>query len=70
VLFVCLGTLYGIDGILVYRSTGEFYPAKVFVAGFLTVIGVVSVFSGLMLNRIAKLIGDLSQTSGRDTERT
>lgn len=55
-LLFLFGTLYGLQGILVYQATGVFYPAKVLVAGFSTVIGVLGVFAGLILNQIANMI--------------
>jgi glycosyltransferase involved in cell wall biosynthesis len=50
---VFLGTLYGLDGVLIYRNTGVLYPAKLFVSGFLTIIGSLAAFMGLMLNSLA-----------------
>jgi glycosyltransferase involved in cell wall biosynthesis len=50
---VFFGTLYGLDGVLIYRSTGVLYPAKLFVSGFLTIIGSLAAFMGLMLNSLA-----------------
>jgi glycosyltransferase involved in cell wall biosynthesis len=57
-LLVFVGGLYGIDGILVYRSTGEFYPAKVLASGFLTILGSLGLFTGLVLNRIGNMLGE------------
>lgn len=48
-----IGTLYGLDGVLIYRNTGVLYPAKLFVAGFLTIVGTLAAFMGLMLNGLA-----------------
>lgn len=50
---VFVGTLYGLDGILVYRNSGVLYPAKLFVSGFLTIVGTLAAFMGLMLNSLA-----------------
>lgn len=55
------GSLYGINGILIYQNTGEFYPAKIFGAGFLTVLGALGVFAGLVLNQISNMISELDQ---------
>lgn len=55
-ILLAVGTLYGIDGILIYRATGEFYPAKIFVSGFLTILGTLGVFLGLVLNQIGNLL--------------
>lgn len=51
-LVFLIGSLYGLDGILLYQNTGEFYPAKVFVAGFLTVLGSLAAFTGMTLNSL------------------
>ena len=56
---MAVGIGYGIDGILVYRATGAFYPAKVLVSGFLTILGTLGLFIGLVLNRIGNMIGRL-----------
>ncbi|QLG27404.1 glycosyltransferase family 2 protein [Halorarum halophilum] len=53
------GALYGLDAILVYQTSGTFYPAKVLVAGFSTIIGVLGVFCGLILNQIATMVANL-----------
>lgn len=50
------GLFYGVDGILIYRTSGVFYPAKAMVSGFLTIIGTLGVFTGLMLNRVANIV--------------
>lgn len=50
------GALYGLDAILIYQSTGTFYPAKVLVSGFVTIIGTLGIFCGLILNRISNMI--------------
>lgn len=57
---VFVGTLYGLDGILIYQNTGVFYPAKVFVAGVLTVVGTLAAFVGLMLNSLSDKFDRLS----------
>lgn len=68
-IITVLGMAYGIDGILVYQSTGTFYPAKVFTSGFLTIIGVLGVFTGLILNRIANTVKEIeNQQRPRRTE--
>ncbi|WP_223302223.1 hypothetical protein [Haladaptatus sp. R4] len=55
-LFILAGTLYGMNAILIYQATDNFYPSKVLVAGFVTIFGVLGVFCGLILNRITDLI--------------
>lgn len=52
------GVLYGIDGIIIYQNTGQFYPAKAFTSGFLTILGVLSLFVGLILNQISSMISN------------
>ena len=58
-----VGALYGLNGILVYQNTGNFYPAKVLVSGFTTIVGVLGVFCGLILNRISNMIADLQEVT-------
>ena len=55
------GAFYGLDGILLYQSTGNFYPAKVLVAGFTTIVGVLGVFSGLILNQMSNMVAGLEE---------
>lgn len=64
-ILVFAGTLYGLDGILLYQSTGNFYPVKVFVAGILTILGSVSTFAGLTLNSISRTISQLDTVDDR-----
>jgi len=56
-----VGALWGLDAILVYQSTGIFYPAKVLAGGFTTILGVLGVFCGLILNRVSNMIAELDQ---------
>lgn len=51
-----LGALYGIQGIIVYQTTGTFYPVKILVSGFATIVGVLAIFTGVLLNRISHLV--------------
>lgn len=51
-----IGVMYGMDSILIYQTTGRFYPAKALVSGFVTIIGVLGVFTGLVLNQIANIV--------------
>lgn len=61
-LFLVLaGGAYGIDAILIYQTTGNFYPAKVFVSGFTTILGVLGVFAGLILNQISNMIAEVER---------
>lgn len=57
-LLFTTGAICGIDAIFVYQSSGEFYPAKVLVSGFLTVLGSLGFFIGLVLNRIENMVSD------------
>lgn len=63
------GAMYGLDGILVYQQTGNFYPAKVFVAGFTSIIGVLGIFCGLILNRISNMIHHSSDSTEQSSLR-
>ncbi|ELZ81720.1 family 2 glycosyl transferase [Haloferax elongans ATCC BAA-1513] len=58
-VFTLAGSLYGLDAILIYQNSGVFYPAKVLVAGFTTILGVLGIFVGLLLNRISNMINEL-----------
>ena len=51
-LLMLAGGIYGVNSIVIYQSSGQFYPAKVLVGGFLTVFGMLGLFTGLILNRI------------------
>lgn len=55
-VLLALGGWYGIDAILVYQASGAFYPGKVLVSGFLTILGTLGLFIGLVLNRIGNMI--------------
>lgn len=62
-VLAAFGLAYGLDGILVYRATGTFYPAKAMISGFLTIIGTLGIFAGFVLNQIANIlaVGDGAQ---------
>lgn len=60
-LLTIAGTLYGLNGILIYQNTGNFYPAKVLVSGFASIVGVLGIFCGLILNRISNMIAELHE---------
>jgi len=55
------GALYGLNGILIYQNTGNFYPAKILVSGFTTIVGTLGVFCGLILNRISNMIAEIHE---------
>lgn len=56
ILLTTLGMLFGIQGILIYQSTGNFYPAKALASGFITMFGILSLFTGLILHRITHIV--------------
>lgn len=56
VVVTVAGILYGIDGVMIYQNTGQFYPVKVFTSGILTIVGILSLFVGLILNQMAGMI--------------
>lgn len=58
-LFLTIGAFYGVDAILVYRASGTFYPGKILVSGFLSVLGTLGLFIGLVLNRIGNMIAEI-----------
>lgn len=60
-LMVFIGGLYGTQAILIYSSTGNFYPAKVLVSGFVTIFGSLSLFMGLTLHTITHKIDQMSE---------
>ncbi|WP_262180197.1 glycosyltransferase family 2 protein [Haloarcula laminariae] len=62
-IFLAIGAYYGIDAVLVYQNSGLFYPAKVLVSGFATVIGSIGVFVGLVLNRISNMLQRLDDST-------
>lgn len=62
-VFTLAGAGYGLDAILIYQNTGTFYPAKVLVSGFATIVGVLGVFCGLILNRISNMIAELEEVT-------
>lgn len=55
------GTLYGFDGLLIYRATGEFYPAKVLIAAFLIVMGSLGALTGTVLNSLSNTLTGLDR---------
>jgi hypothetical protein len=56
------GGFWGLDAILIYQSTGTFYPTKVLVSGFSTIIGVLGIFCGLILNQIAGMFDNIERS--------
>jgi glycosyltransferase involved in cell wall biosynthesis len=60
-LLVFFGALYGTQAIWIYTSTGNFYPAKVLVSGFVTILGTLSLFMGLTLHTMTRKLNQLRQ---------
>ena len=58
------GTGVGLHSAIVYQSTGVFHSWRVLVAGLVTIIGVLGVFCGLILNRISNMISELEVKLG------
>jgi glycosyltransferase involved in cell wall biosynthesis len=56
IVVTAFGAAYGFHGFILYQETGQFFPIKVWVSGFLTLVGVLSLFIGLVLNSIANAI--------------
>jgi len=54
-----VGVGYGLQGFILYQQGGEFYPVKVWVSGFLVLIGALGLFIGLVLNSISNTIARL-----------
>lgn len=60
-LLILIGTAYGFNTVLIYQNTGVFYPWPVVVSGILTIIGILGVFCGLVLNQISIMIKRLEE---------
>ncbi|XVH32231.1 glycosyltransferase family 2 protein [Haloferacaceae archaeon DSL9] len=58
-ILTLFGLFYGLNAITVYQTSGVFYPSSGLVAGFATIIGVLGIFCGLILNRISNMINEL-----------
>lgn len=58
------GVLFGIDAVLMYNTQGVFAPGQTMVSLLLTIIGLLGVFCGLILNRMSNMIAELAEESG------
>lgn len=58
-ILTVIGVLYGLEGILIYQATGTFFPAKVLVSGFLTILGTLGLFLGLLLSQMRNMIAEM-----------
>jgi len=56
-----VGVVLGIDAALLYDTQGVFTPGQTMVSLLLTVIGLLSVFCGLVLNRISIMIYEMAE---------
>lgn len=56
-----VGTAYGLNTALIYQNTGVFHPWPVLISGILTIIGILGVFCGLVLNQISIMIKRLEK---------
>lgn len=56
------GTLYGLNLIVTYQNTGAFYPASASATGIITIIGILGIFCGLVLNRISNMVKEIEQS--------
>jgi hypothetical protein len=61
IVLTLFGSFWGLDAILIYQASGTFYPAKALVAGFSSIIGVLGIFCGLILNQIAGMIANIEK---------
>lgn len=55
------GTAYGLNTALIYQTTGVFYPWPALISGIVTIIGILGVFCGLVLNQISIMIKHLEE---------
>ena len=53
------GTLYGLETVLIYQSTDVFHPWRVLISGIVTIVGILGIFCGLILNRISTMLAEL-----------
>jgi len=58
-VFLAIGSYFGLNAAFIYQNTGQFYPAKVLVSGFATVMGAIGVFVGLVLNQISNMFDQI-----------
>ncbi|MCU4975376.1 glycosyltransferase family 2 protein [Halobacteria archaeon AArc-m2/3/4] len=61
IMFTVAGIALGVDAVLLYNSQGAFAAGQTLVSIFLTIIGVLGVFCGLVLNRMSNMISELKE---------
>ncbi|WP_276253177.1 glycosyltransferase family 2 protein [Halomontanus rarus] len=61
IVFTFVGVALGVDAVLLYNSQGAFAAGQTLVSVFLTIIGVLGVFCGLVLNRMSNMINELKE---------
>jgi len=53
---VILGSLYGLQGYIIYQDTGVFLPVKALGSGFIILLGMLCLFTGLILNSVSTML--------------
>jgi len=61
VVLSLLGSIVGFDAVIIYQNQGVFYPTKVMVAGFATILGILSIFTGLTLNQFQNMMHSMAE---------
>lgn len=61
ILMTGAGGLLGVNAVTTYQQTGEFIIGWVLLSILLTIVGVLGVFCGLILNRISSMIDELHE---------
>ncbi|WP_255171278.1 glycosyltransferase [Natrononativus amylolyticus] len=61
--FTIVGLAFGVSALLMYSSQGAFAIGQVLVSVFFTLVGVLGVFCGLILNRISNMIDELKEAA-------
>lgn len=60
VLMLVFGGLLGFHSVYTYQSSGVFYQWRLLGSGFITLLGMMALFSGLVLNQIANMMENIS----------
>ncbi len=60
-VIAAVGVLFGIDAVVLYDNQGVFAPGQTMVSLLLTIIGILGVFCGLVLNRMSNMINELKE---------
>ena len=61
VALTVVGTGLGVHSTIIYQNTGILYGWRILIAGIITIIGILGVFCGLILNRISTMIVELNE---------